>query len=82
MFYGRAKQINTACEASGEQAVSESSISFGQVILDVHNKDLISAWDAANHTKIEDYKTPLDHVTTAEQEIWIETLPSILLFQL
>lgn len=46
--------------------MSESSISFGQVILDVDNKDVISAWDAANHTKIEDYKTPLDHVTTAE----------------
>lgn len=81
MFYGKTIEVLTAQEEDGTQTQSESKNTFGQLVLDVDHKEILSAWDSSCHDKIEGYITPLGFTTTADQEVWVESLPSILLFQ-
>jgi hypothetical protein len=81
MFYGKTVEVLSAAEETGELAISESKSSFGQLILQVDQRDLISAWDASFHDQIDNYTTPLGFSTSASQEVWIEAAPSILVFQ-
>ena len=81
MFYGKSIEVLTASEEDGTPVSSESKNTFGQLILDVEHKDILNAWDNSCHDKIEGYITPLGFTTTAAQEVWIESCPQILLFQ-
>lgn len=82
MFYGKTIEVLNAREEDGTVTTSESKNTFGQLMLDVDDRDLLSAWDVSCHDSIEGYLTPLGFSTTAEKEVWIESLPSILLFQI
>ncbi|CAG9334956.1 unnamed protein product [Blepharisma stoltei] len=82
LFYGNLAEFLYATEADGTPVVAKKSSVFGQILLDVEEGDLFSAWDASYHAQIEGYKTPLNHVCVAEQEAWLEKAPSMLLFQI
>lgn len=78
LFY--AKQIEYLnIPSRGKELKNE--VVFGQIILDVHERDLYSAWDASYHSTIDDYL--MENITTkASQEIWPLKFPGVLLFQI
>lgn len=82
LFYAKQQEIVMAKEPDGQALVFENTAIFGQLNLDVNEKELYRAWDHAYHTLIEEYVTPKGHKTFAIQEIWPEKLPGILLFQI
>jgi ubiquitin carboxyl-terminal hydrolase 25 len=55
---------------------------FGQVILELDEGDLYSAWEKNSKSKIKDYRTEQGDIIEAIQETWIESLPIILMFQI
>jgi hypothetical protein len=65
MFYGKSIEVIQATEADGTVVNSASNTTFGQLMLQVDQKDLLSAWDSAFHDTIEDYTTPLGYQTAA-----------------
>lgn len=75
-----AKQVEyLRIPSTGQELRNE--VVFGQIILDVEEKDLYSAWDSSYHCKIDDYYIS-ESTTTAEQEIWPQKFPGVLLFQI
>lgn len=82
LFYAKQQEFVTAEELDGEQVEFKNCSMFGQLSLDVNEKDLHRAWDKAYHNFIEEYMTPRGHKTFATQDIWPEKLPGILLFQI
>lgn len=52
---------------------------FGQIHLDVAEKDLYSAWDKNFYADIEGYKVDDTHAVHAIQESWIKRPPNVLL---
>ena len=82
LFYATQHELLTTQESDGRTLVFENTAIFGQLSLDVNEKELYRAWDHAYHTLIEGYITPNGHNTYAVQEIWPEKLPGILLFQI
>ena len=82
LFYGKQLEELSAHEADGEPVNLQNEVVFGQVNLDVQERDLYSAWHAAYSSQIEGYLTPKEHTTTAGQDIWLEKLPGLLLFQI
>ena len=82
LFYAKQQEFVTAEEVDGEQVEFKNCSMFGQLSLDVNEKDLHRAWDKAYHNFIDEYMTPKGHKTFATQDIWPEKLPGILLFQI
>ncbi|OMJ85775.1 hypothetical protein SteCoe_12844 [Stentor coeruleus] len=75
-----AKQVEyLRIPSTGQELRNE--VVFGQIILDVEEKDLYSAWDSSYHCKIDDYYIN-ESTITAEQEIWPQKFPGVLLFQI
>lgn len=79
LFY--AKQIEHLKIPSNMDQELRNEVVFGQIILDVDEKDLYSAWDACYNCVIEDYLIH-DEATTVIQEIWPQKFPGVLLFQI
>ena len=79
LFY--AKQIEYLKIPSNDNQVLRNEVVFGQIMLDVSEKDLYSAWDASYHCIIEDYLINNTHAA-AIQEIWPQKFPGVLLFQI
>jgi ubiquitin carboxyl-terminal hydrolase 25/28 len=79
LFYGKQREY---LSAQGTSAPVVNEVVFGQIILDVEEKDLYSAWDASYFSEIEDYLLENHQTTKASQEIWPETFPGVLLFQI
>jgi ubiquitin carboxyl-terminal hydrolase 25/28 len=82
LFYGRQVELLTSAEADGTRVFQHQEAVFGQVMLDVDERDIYSAWDKACFSNIEGYVTPQDYKTVAQQEIWLTRLPQVLLFQI
>jgi ubiquitin carboxyl-terminal hydrolase 25/28 len=82
LFYGRQVELLTSAEADGARVFQHQEAVFGQVMLDVDERDIYSAWDKACFSNIEGYVTPQDYKTVAQQEIWLTRLPQVLLFQI
>ena len=79
LFY--AKQIEHLKIPSQNNLELRNEVVFGQIILNVEEKDLYSAWDGSYHSTIDDYL--IDNITTtAIQEIWPQNFPGVLLFQI
>ena len=79
LFY--AKQIEHLRIPSGANQEFRNEVVFGQIILDVDEKDLYSAWDASYNCTIEDYSIN-EVATPVVQEIWPQKFPGVLLFQI
>lgn len=82
LFYGKHTEIIHAKEHDGTDVFLGKTEVFGQVMVDVEEKDLYSAWDKAYFYTIDEYTTETNFKTSAQQEIWIEKLPDMLLFQI
>ncbi|CAG9320649.1 USP28_3 [Blepharisma stoltei] len=82
LFYGKQHEFLEAAERDGSLVQIKNLAPFGQIIVDVDEGDLYSAWDIAYHSQIEGYLTPQENATTASQEFWLEKLPGIILFQI
>lgn len=82
LFYGRQVELLTSAEADGAKLFQHQEAVFGQVMLDVDERDIYNAWDKSCFSVIEDYVTPLNYKTGAEQEVWLTRLPKVLLFQI
>ncbi|OMJ73378.1 hypothetical protein SteCoe_27967 [Stentor coeruleus] len=82
LFYAKQHEFVTAKEPDGENLTFNNTTIFGQLSLDVDQKELYRAWDNAYRNYIEEFTTPSGHKTFALQEIWPEKLPGILLFQI
>jgi len=80
-FYGKQIEELHFKENSGEDVDMVVNAIFGQVMLDVEEKDLYYAWDSACHSEIEEFITPQGHRTSAKQDVWLDRLPAILLVQ-
>lgn len=81
-FYGKQIEELHFQESSGEPVNMVVNAIFGQVMLDVEEKDLYYAWDSACHSEIEEFITPQGHRTSAQQDVWLDRLPAILLVQI
>lgn len=82
LFYGRQVELLTSTEEDGARVFQHQEAIFGQVMLNVDDRDIYSAWDKVCFSKIEGYVTPQTYQTTAEQEVWLTRLPKVLLFQI
>ncbi|CAG9326367.1 unnamed protein product [Blepharisma stoltei] len=82
MFYGKQCEIIKSNEEDGAKVKQSSQNIFGQINLNIHHEDLYSAWDSATNSKIEGFVTPKNHIANASHSIYINKLPSILLFQI
>jgi ubiquitin carboxyl-terminal hydrolase 25/28 len=82
LFYGRQVELLSSAEADGSRIFQHQQAIFGQVMLDVDERDIYSAWDKACFSRIEGYVTPQSYTTDAQQEIWLTRLPKVLLFQI
>lgn len=82
LFYGRQVELLTSSEADGSRVFQHQEALFGQVMLDVNERDIYSAWNKACFSNIEGYLTPKGFPTSAQQEIWITRLPKVMLFQI
>ena len=82
LFYAKQHEIVKANEEDGEILSFTNTSLFGQLSLDVSEKELHRAWDKAYHNYIEEFMTPKGFKTNATQDIWAEKLPGILLFQI
>ena len=79
LFYE--KQIEYLRIPSNSNQELRNEVVFGQIILDVDEKDLYSAWDASYNCAIDDYL--INNVATPViQEIWPLKFPGVLLFQI
>lgn len=81
-FYGKQVEELHFQETTGEDVDMVVNAIFGQVMLDVEEKDLYYAWDSACHSEIEEFITPQGHRTSAKQDVWLDRLPAILLVQI
>ena len=81
LFYGKQIEELHYQEPSGDFTHTTMNAIFGQIMLDVEEKDLYYAWDSACHSEIEDFITPQGQKTAAKQDVWLERLPTILLVQ-
>lgn len=79
LFYGKQREY---LSVKGGASPIINEVVFGQIILDVEEKDLYSAWDASYFCEIEDYLLENHGTTQASQEIWPERFPNVLLFQI
>lgn len=66
---------------NNETKYIQKDVKFGPIILGIEEGDLMSSWKSASKNIIKDYKI-MERNTTAKQEIWIQNLPSVLIFQL
>ncbi|OMJ73668.1 hypothetical protein SteCoe_27604 [Stentor coeruleus] len=66
---------------NNEKTIIQKDVKFGPIILGIEEGDLMSSWKSASKNIIKDYKI-MNKNTTAKQEIWIQNLPSVLIFQL
>jgi ubiquitin carboxyl-terminal hydrolase 25/28 len=82
LFYGRQVELLSSAEADGSRIFQHQEAIFGQVMLDVDERDIYSAWDKACFSRIEGYVTPQSYTTAAQQAIWLTRLPKVLLFQI
>ena len=65
-----------------ENNLQEKDAKFSQIILDLEEGELYAAWEKHNKGIIQDFKTENGEIVTSKQEIWIENLPDILMFQI
>ena len=79
LFYGKQREYLSVI---GGSAPIINEVVFGQIILNVEEKDLYSAWDTSYFCSIEDYLLENHGTTQASQEIWPERFPNVLLFQI
>ena len=79
LFYGKHTEELSYFEKA-KQVVTGKSSAFGQINIDIEQKDLYSGWASAYENFIEGYLAPEGQLTQAFQRIWIEKLPQILLF--
>lgn len=79
IFFGKQKEY---LKIEGIQAPIVNEVVFGQIILDVEEKDLYSAWDASYHCEVDGYLVENIGKTRAVQEIWPKNFPGVLLFQI
>lgn len=84
MFYGKQKQILNFQDTNQSLTKIENTQDFGVIMLniDAHHENLYSAWSKSIKSTIEGFRSPTGNLTTCEQEVWIETLPDVLMFQL
>lgn len=82
LFYGQQVEFIKSSEADGTQVVQHQEVIFGQLSLDVDERDIYSAWDKTCYNRIEGYVTPQGFSTSADQEVWLTRLPKMLLFQI
>ena len=85
LFMGTHKEVLRFKEGEGEERKTKSIKKrerFGQIILDLGEGDLYSAWESSNTATISGFKAESEEVVKAKQEIWIETLPKVLMFQI
>lgn len=82
LFYGKHLGIIHFTEQDGTSIQQEKNEVFGQVILNVEENDLYSAWDATYANQIGEYTTESGYKTKAFQEIWLDKLPNMLLFHI
>ncbi|CAG9318443.1 USP28_2 [Blepharisma stoltei] len=78
LFYGRQVYFLK----SQDSDVFNSPGTFGQILLDLKDKNLYRAWDCAFNRDIQEYKPNENAYTNAHQEIWIDKLPGLLFFQI
>ena len=82
LFYGKQTEELNFREQSGEDVNMKVNAIFGQIMLDVEERDLYYAWDSACHSTIDEFITPQNYRTSAKQDVWLERLPAILLVQI
>lgn len=82
LFFAKQHEVVKANERDGEVLTISNTTLFGQLSLDVNEKELHRAWDKAFHNYIEEFMTPKGFKTDATHDIWPEKLPGILLFQI
>lgn len=69
LFYGKQWELICAVEEDQSPVQLTNSGVFGQILVDVDDKDLYTAWDSASFSTIEDFATPQGATTAATQEI-------------
>jgi hypothetical protein len=82
LFYGKHVGVISFNEEDGTPIQQEKKEVFGQVILNVEENDLYSAWDASYANQIGEYTTESGYKTKAFQEIWLDKLPNMMLFHI
>eukprot|EP00359_Climacostomum_virens_P005944 CAMPEP_0204904364 /NCGR_PEP_ID=MMETSP1397-20131031/4821_1 /ASSEMBLY_ACC=CAM_ASM_000891 /TAXON_ID=49980 /ORGANISM="Climacostomum Climacostomum virens, Strain Stock W-24" /LENGTH=950 /DNA_ID=CAMNT_0052073147 /DNA_START=3586 /DNA_END=6438 /DNA_ORIENTATION=+ len=82
LFYGKQVELLRAQEADSAPIELRNEVAFGQIDLNVDSKELYAAWDDSYYCTINDYITSLGHTTQATQEVWLQRLPAVLLFQI
>jgi ubiquitin carboxyl-terminal hydrolase 25/28 len=82
LFYGKQVEVLRASEADSSLVEQRNEVAFGQIELNVDANELYAAWDESFFCTINDYTTSLGHKTEATQEVWLQRLPSVLLFQI
>lgn len=82
LFYGKQVELLRANEVDSTAIELRNEVAFGQIDLNVDSKELYAAWDDSYYCTINDYATSLGHVTQATQEVWLQRLPAVLLFQI
>jgi ubiquitin carboxyl-terminal hydrolase 25/28 len=82
LFYGKQVEVLRAAEADSSSVEMRNEVAFGQIELNVDQKELYAAWDESYFCTINDYITSKGHVTQATQEVWLQRLPAVMLFQI
>jgi ubiquitin carboxyl-terminal hydrolase 25/28 len=82
LFYGKQIEVLRAVEADSSLVEMRNEVAFGQIELNVDQKELYAAWDESYFCTINDYMTNKGHVTQATQEVWLQRLPAVMLFQI
>ena len=84
LFYGTMVVRTEAKEKDGSAVLNTVKEKFTSLILDVNNySELHESLDNyVERSEIENYETPLKHKTDAWKEVWFETFPPVLTFQL
>lgn len=84
MFYGKQKQILNFQDTNHSIKKIENSQDFGVIMLNIESQheELYSAWNKSIKSTIEGFRSPTGNFTDCQQEIWIENLPDVLMFQL
>jgi len=82
MFYGKQTEAILFNEEDGKRNTQKNTVIFGQINLDIEYGDLLTAWECSKSARIENFTTPTGTETTATQRVWVDKLPSILLFQI
>lgn len=82
LFYGKQVELLRAEEADSSPIELRNEVAFGQIELRVDSKELYAAWDDSYYCTINDYLTSQGNTTQATQEVWLQRLPAVLLFQI